>query len=134
MDNEEEYMSDDSQNTEQLNEVEEGDVLDEQSHCNRITTTRYNRCWGSHAFDSELILVSGDKFRIFTSDGNKIELLTQIDVECIGVGYISRFNLFITSENTKEDESDIKGLKTYKLNRCNKLEKALKLVDVNDNK
>ena len=80
-----------------------------------------------------MILVSGDKFRIFTSDGNKIELLTQIEEECIGVGYISRFNLFITSKNTKEDESDIKGFKTYKLNRCNKLEKALKLVDVNDN-
>mgnify|MGYP003647485604 FL=1 len=28
MDNEEEYMSDDSQNTEQLNEVEEGDVYE----------------------------------------------------------------------------------------------------------
>jgi len=50
--------------------------------------------------ERELILVSGDKFRIFVSGATTTSLLTELDLECIGVGYLPRQNLFVISENT----------------------------------
>lgn len=55
---------------------------------NRIAATKYME----GKIEKELILVSGDKFRIFNSNAEEktIELLAEIDLHCIGIGYISR--------------------------------------------
>jgi hypothetical protein len=49
--------------------------------------------------DYELILVSGDEFRIFKSDKKEMKRVTQVKDECIGINYIPGKNLFISSVN-----------------------------------
>jgi hypothetical protein len=52
--------------------------------------------------DYELILVSGDKFRIFKSDKIEMIRVTQVKDECIGINYIPNMKLFISSENCEK--------------------------------